>query len=402
MFFFTGFANLIVRFAGFINPFPGINEHNELFETIPVSITHTAKAIPQISAADNLGTMVNPAIVFIENFVFVFIFIWIMGIFTFFIINVMQYRRCVALILNNSRKHDTTNNPINIIISPNVTTPALIGLFKPVIVLPDIQFSEKMLSMILRHEIIHYKRKDIPVKFAVMFINAIHWFNPVMYIIKRRINALCELSCDEAMTAEMNMDERKTYGNMILDFLHYGNEQQRTTLISNLCNTKTKIKRRLIVILQTKRPRKIICLLSVITAMMLIGVGIIFVNASYDFYPNEKPMSNETPGQIERFEIQPSSKGNCTVIVRFASDELDMVIALAQSLMNPGGQLDGMRVFGIHFNNGIIVNAQEDGWDGFIGFACEVCNIHKDYDFDSTWDNIINYNYHIIYRYDMN
>ena len=55
------------------------------------------------------------------------------------------------------------------------------GFVKPRILLPDADFTTDELRLILKHELVHYKRRDLWYKGLVLAANAIHWFNPAVY-----------------------------------------------------------------------------------------------------------------------------------------------------------------------------------------------------------------------------
>ena len=101
--------------------------------------------------------------------------------------------------------------------SPRTATPALIGLRRSFIVLPQVEWELKEAELVLRHELIHLKRKDLWYKALFQLVCCIHWFNPVLILFERRMEQDCELSCDEAVIAPLREEEGKVYGNVLLD-----------------------------------------------------------------------------------------------------------------------------------------------------------------------------------------
>lgn len=71
-----------------------------------------------------------------------------------------------------------------------------VGFLKPRLVLPDSEYSEEQLGFILRHELIHYRRKDVWFKLLFALAVSVHWFNPVIWIMRRRADIDMELSVD--------------------------------------------------------------------------------------------------------------------------------------------------------------------------------------------------------------
>lgn len=80
--------------------------------------------------------------------------------------------------------------------------------------------------MILRHEVIHIKRRDILYKTVILFARAAHWFNPLVHIMSVEANKDIELSCDAAVVENQNVDYRKDYSEAILMSVYKGNRRK--------------------------------------------------------------------------------------------------------------------------------------------------------------------------------
>lgn len=101
----------------------------------------------------------------------------------------------------------------------DATSPMLMGVFFPVVYIPEKEIPEEMLEMVFIHELTHYKRKDIPVKWFALFVNAVHWFNPLAYMISSVLSEACEISCDMKVTKNMKDAEQKLYMKTILELV---------------------------------------------------------------------------------------------------------------------------------------------------------------------------------------
>lgn len=106
--------------------------------------------------------------------------------------------------------------------SDAVSSPMLIGFWKPGIYLPTTLLAQMSgreydVCLILHHELIHYKRRDILYKWLFQAALSVHWFNPLLYLFNRKFNVDCELACDEAVMALLSEEGRKDYGNVLLD-----------------------------------------------------------------------------------------------------------------------------------------------------------------------------------------
>lgn len=130
----------------------------------------------------------------------------------------------------------------------------LTGLLKPAIVLPvSVLQHPENLSFIFRHELIHYKRKDIWFKWLFQLVECVHFFNPFAYLLRRQVERCCELSCDEAVVKDMTFQERKAYGTTLLDALESGIFSRTPAASASLCENAAFIKERLVMIKMNRK-----------------------------------------------------------------------------------------------------------------------------------------------------
>lgn len=104
-----------------------------------------------------------------------------------------------------------------IITSENVLSPMLIGFIKPLVILPHITYSEQELNIILKHELMHYKRHDLWYKLLLIIANGMHWFNPIVYIMVKKANRDLEHACDDDVVKNEELEYRKDYSRIILE-----------------------------------------------------------------------------------------------------------------------------------------------------------------------------------------
>ncbi len=148
-----------------------------------------------------------------------------------------------------------------------VRSPVLVGLWRPTIYLPI--GNAVNLDMVIRHELIHLKRKDLWVKAFTLGASALHWFNPLVHILRKDIHVWGELSCDEEVVKEMSHAERKRYGETILSVMA-GSRNLPVQFCASLSGDGKQLKRRLTMMLNVKKPKKKTVYLT-ITALFLVG-----------------------------------------------------------------------------------------------------------------------------------
>ena len=207
--------------------------------------------------------------------------VWLVGAIVFLVWKLNTYRRFRKCILLDNPVFDLSEScPLPVYKNKNVPTPLLVGIFKPIIILPEQEYDENDLKLILKHETTHWRRGDIPVKIILLIANAIHWFNPFTYLINKTAAILCENAVDESLVRNMNNNERVAYGNIILSTLTHAKSQYSSSLVVGFAsNGKKELKRKLTSILNFKRMKLPVLVLSIILAISLVFIGGLLVDA---------------------------------------------------------------------------------------------------------------------------
>lgn len=122
-----------------------------------------------------------------------------------------QADRCSAL-----RQALDIRRPVGLMRSSAVRSPMMLGLVRPVILLPDRDLTISELDLTLRHELLHLKRRDVAYKAVMLLANAVHWFNPLVWWMAREAGRNLELCCDEAVIRSLNGGGRRAYGQVLL------------------------------------------------------------------------------------------------------------------------------------------------------------------------------------------
>ena len=179
-----------------------------------------------------------------------------------------------ATLLSSLKAALGVHGDVKLMLNHKITSPMLVGLHRPMILLPAYSISETDLKLVLTHELMHLKRKDLWVKVLALIAGTLHWFNPFVHILRKDLSIWSELSCDEALASEMSHEERKHYGEAILNTLN-NHSGMNTAFYSPLCESKKHIKRRLIRMLNVKKTKKSIMVLSVAVILAIVGTGLV-------------------------------------------------------------------------------------------------------------------------------
>lgn len=223
-----------ISFGASYSPFPEPIEPVEIAETLPetaIPINPAGVNAPEEAVVTTIPTSgERRAEVFGIQVTGVLKYIWFIGIAVFLTGALISYIRFMRLIYKNSCSADCSmfetiraemgiRREIAVKVSTVLDAPLMVGMINPILVLPDRELDEIGLRYVIMHELTHFKRRDLLYKWFAMFANAIHWFNPLVYLLVRRLNEDCEISCDVTVTKNFSEKEKKEYMRTIVNLM---------------------------------------------------------------------------------------------------------------------------------------------------------------------------------------
>ena len=188
--------------------------------------------------------------------------------------------------------------PVELCVNPLISSPLLIGFFRPCILLPGADIAEKEFHYIALHELTHYKRRDMFYKWLVQVTVCLHWFNPLVHLMGQEITKACEFSCDEAVLIEMGSNHAQDYGETLLDAMAEVGKYRENFGAVTLGANKRLLKERIGAIMNFKKKSMSIRLL---TGVLTLGVtagaafaGVYPAAAASDRSSRKPPVSGDS------------------------------------------------------------------------------------------------------------
>ncbi len=253
--------------------------------------------------------------------------------------------------------------------SASVNTPMLLGLRRPVLILPDRDYSPAMLRHILAHELCHYRRGDLGMKWLAVLASWIHWFNPIHLLIRSELDRACELACDEALLTRMDPEEKRRYGEMLLD-MAAEKRLPRAAVATSFAVEKRNLKERLVQIMTYKKTGRTGLALALIAALLLTGCGAA-MGPQTQQTPPEEPLV-ETPESVTVQSATPEETGAVHAV-----DSVDGLLAAIHpnsSITLAAGNYDLSTAsdYGTHYDAGWY------SWEpSFDGYELVIRNLEK-------------------------
>jgi len=199
-----------------------IKEFAEPVTPVVSNLPVTTEA-PAISAAPNLNALTWQGIVFL---------LWLVGV---LVITVLLIQRIFFVkgliaqskpaenrlvdILDSCRDQVGIRRNIRLMLSPNVTSPAVCGLFRPVILIPGTlleKLSQEKLRAVLVHELAHIKRGDLWINCVQTLLQIAYFYNPFVWLANLIVRRIREQAVDEMVLVALG-DAAKSYSNTLID-----------------------------------------------------------------------------------------------------------------------------------------------------------------------------------------
>ena len=156
----------------------------------------------------------------------------------------------------------------NIYICKNISTPFVMGIFRPEIYLPA-GLSQQEQEYVITHEKAHIKHYDHISKLCAYYISCLHWFNPLVWISFLLYEKDMEIACDERVLDKLGYEHKKDYSRCILSLATGRQFMPNANLYFGDSDTKKRIKN----VLKYKKATAAVSVFSaVVLAVVLVGI----------------------------------------------------------------------------------------------------------------------------------
>ncbi len=160
--------------------------------------------------------------------------------------------------------------------STKLSTPALCGMWRPRLILPQglrQQLSSSALRFVFLHELAHLKRLDIAQSWVFSLLQMIHWFNPLVWVAGWRLRVDRELACDALALETAGESARVDYGETILRLLEQVGLTEVSPGVVGILESRHRLKQRLVMIAGFRiRPKWSLLAIVVVACLAMIGL----------------------------------------------------------------------------------------------------------------------------------
>ena len=167
-------------------------------------------------------------------------FVWMICAVIFLLYYIIQYI-CLRTQINKHNKVIITEDGkplvikirkrknIDVFYNPTITSPMIIGLFKPIIILTDKTYTSQERDIIIEHESMHYLRKDLWIKFLCIIVLSLHWYNPFVYFMVNSVGKDMEICCDTSLINNKGSEFKSIYADVLMKQVISSNKKMQKT-----------------------------------------------------------------------------------------------------------------------------------------------------------------------------
>ncbi len=216
---------------------------------------------------------------------------------------------------------------IRLVTSSELDIPAVFGLFHPVVILPTHSrtWLEDRLTAVLQHELIHVIRLDWPVRVAARLAVAVYWFNPLVWLAKRRLDLEQEMACDEEV---LSLGSRaSSYACHLLGVARTAVHRPALAVAGLAMVRRSDLEERIMRILNRSKHRKV-GLAVILPAAILTAALVPAIAAVQPTEPGPRPASPELKAAMA--EMQKAEKRIEPYIERISEHEFEIQPILDQ------------------------------------------------------------------------
>jgi len=154
----------------------------------------------------------------------------------------------VAPLVDRCRAEAGIRRRVAVAITERTRVPALIGLFRPRLLLPPsilLSLSQEELRYVIHHELEHVRHHDLIVNWLLQILLCLNWLNPFVWIAFARLRSDREVVRDLGVLSRTPGATGKAYGRTILRIVELAVPVRAPTARVAILETKKDVKRRI-------------------------------------------------------------------------------------------------------------------------------------------------------------
>ncbi len=157
-----------------------------------------------------------------------------------------------------------------------IISPFTTGIFFPVVVIPEHEYSCDEWELLFLHEVTHIKRRDVLFRVISTWVKIFHWFNPMMHWFTKEFFENSEMACDEKVIRNHGKQKKILYAELLYSLLERSVQKEEQVIRANFLDDEKRLKRRLKNFMKKKKPTAVgTAFLAALTGLLAVSCPVI-------------------------------------------------------------------------------------------------------------------------------
>jgi type II secretory pathway component GspD/PulD (secretin)/beta-lactamase regulating signal transducer with metallopeptidase domain len=222
-------------------------------------------------------------------------------------------------ILADARRLAYSHPDIRLKLTEDTMSPAVCGLFRPVILLPRSlveRLSAEQLRAVLLHETIHLRRGDVWVNCAQALLQIVYWWHPLLWLANARIRRVREEAVDDAVMLALR-DDADIYAPTLLEVAKFAFRRPLASLgLVGILESRSALRQRIERLVNFNAPKK--AGLTVVSILGILAFSAVALPMGQAPEKNNLPPTSDTTISVHqiyvtadgRFRLEPGGTNN--------------------------------------------------------------------------------------------
>jgi beta-lactamase regulating signal transducer with metallopeptidase domain/type II secretory pathway component GspD/PulD (secretin) len=236
-------------------------------------------------------------------------------------------------ILHETRRLTHLRPGIRLKLTDDSMSPAVCGLFRPVILLPQSlveKLSAGQLRAVLLHEAIHLRRGDVWVNCAQALLQIFYWWHPLLWLANARIRRVREEAVDDAVMLALR-DDAEIYAPTLLEVAKLAFNRPLASLgLVGILESRSALRQRIERLVDFNAPKK-----AGLTIVSILGILVFSAVALPMGEPPEKTTAPALPsvrGDSNQTNSSVATTDNLSTGTDDAQSQVTMVFRINQPM----------------------------------------------------------------------
>jgi beta-lactamase regulating signal transducer with metallopeptidase domain/Flp pilus assembly secretin CpaC len=241
-------------------------------------------------------------------------------------------------LLDEARRLTRLRRGIRLKLTDDTMSPAVCGLFRPVILLPQSlveKLSARQLRAVLLHEVIHLRRGDVWMNCAQALLQIFYWWHPLLWLANARIRRVREEAVDDGVMLALR-DDAEIYAPTLLEVAKLAFNRPLASLgLVGILESRSALRQRIERLVNFHAPRKAgLTLVSILGILAFSAIAVPMGEAPEKTSDNPTVATNGIEGKMEAGNLAQDGK-LLYEMGKFDEAETKLKAALA---LNPDNQ----------------------------------------------------------------